>query len=174
MDREATIRLLRERIVAFAKSRLWRAGDFAAEDLAQETLMVIEERYRHVTAPEELVRLAMQICRFKMMAQGAKSGRRGEGTAIPVEEMPLADPADGPEEQALRQERARQFARAFAELGERCQQIFRWKMAGESFAVMQHRLGAESINTVYTWEARCRKQLLGLLQRGEMGGGREQ
>ncbi len=174
MNREETIRLLRERIVAFAKSRLWKAGDFAAEDLAQETLMVMEERYSQVTAIEEMVPLAMRIVRFKLMSQVAKSNRRGEGTAVPVEEMPLADPGDDPEVLTLRREKAKQFAVAFAQLGERCQQIFRWKVGGANFAEIQQRLGAESINTVYTWDARCRKQLLGLLQRGEEGGGYEQ
>src|SRR5687768_5024485 len=82
--REHTLTLLRERIVAFAASRSW--GN-AAEDLAQEVLVVLHEKYRGVTAIEELLPLAFQILRFKMLGARRKSLRRGEHLELPVEEI---------------------------------------------------------------------------------------
>ena len=38
--------------------------------------------------------------------------------------------------------------------------MFRLKLEGKSFAEIQAILGAGSINTVYAWDFRCRKQLL--------------
>jgi ABC-type multidrug transport system ATPase subunit len=39
----------------------------------------------------------------------------------------------------------------------------RLKLEGRSFAEIQAEMKAGSINTVYTWDFRCRKQLLELL-----------
>ena len=38
-------------------------------------------------------------------------------------------------------------------------EIFRLKLLGRSFSEIQKEMGAASINTVYTWDARCRKHL---------------
>jgi len=45
-------------------------------------------------------------------------------------------------------------------MGERCRELFRLKLQGRTFAEIQQLLGAASLNTVYTWDHRCRKQLL--------------
>jgi RNA polymerase sigma-70 factor (ECF subfamily) len=50
----------------------------------------------------------------------------------------------------------------------RCREMFRLKLEGKSFPEIQGILEAASLNTVYTWDFRCRKQLLKL-----MGGGWE-
>ena len=47
-----------------------------------------------------------------------------------------------------------------ARMGERCRELFRLKLQGRSFPEIQELLGAASLNTVYTWDHRCRKQLL--------------
>ena len=47
-----------------------------------------------------------------------------------------------------------------ADLDDRCREIFRLKLLGKSYVEIQQELGAASINTVYTWDARCRKELL--------------
>ena len=74
MDRDEVLAKLRERIVRFAASHL--SGD-AAEDVAQETLMVLHERYSHIERPEELVALSFEIVRFKIAGVRRKSVRRG-------------------------------------------------------------------------------------------------
>ncbi len=76
---EAVLTKLRERIVAFAASRI---GMAAAEAMAQETLMLLHEKYRDVEAVEELVPLSFRIVRFKMAAgfrKSAPSWRRNGG-----------------------------------------------------------------------------------------------
>ena len=50
-----------------------------------------------------------------------------------------------------------------AQLPERCRQLLRLKLEGRTFAEIQRRLGAGAINTVYTWDHRCRQRLLELM-----------
>ena len=163
MDRDEILGLLRERIVGFAASRI---GADSAQDLAQEILMLLHDKYPHVIAFEELVPLSMQIMRFKIAALRRKGIRRGEAGQIPVDEIPLPDPRESVTSYMERRELLERLQSAIDKLGERCREIMRLKLLGRTFAEIQRELGAESINTVYTWDARCRKQLLDL-----MGGG---
>jgi len=41
--------------------------------------------------------------------------------------------------------------------------MFRLKLEGHSFPEIMTILGERSINTIYTWDLRCRKQLLALM-----------
>lgn len=168
MSREVILVGLRERIVAFARSRMMKGagGAATAEDVAQETLLVLEERYPDVDALEELVPLSMQIARFKLMSLHTKSQRRGERDAVPVDEIALADPAEDAARMLERRERLDQLEAALRTLGDRCREIFRLKLLGRSFPEIQTELGVESINTVYTWDLRCRKQLRARLEGG--------
>jgi RNA polymerase sigma-70 factor (ECF subfamily) len=151
---------LRERIVAFAASRISRES---AEDLAQEVLVVIHEKYGHLERLEDLLPLSLQIMRFKMMAAKRKSYRHGEHTQTAVDDIQLPDRGPDPEEATERQERLKRLAAAMQQLGERCRKIMAWKLDGKTFPEIRVLLDAESINTVYTWDFRCRKQLLELM-----------
>ena len=42
----------------------------------------------------------------------------------------------------------------------RCREMFRMKLEGKSFEQIRQALDARSINTIYTWDSRCRKKLL--------------
>ena len=157
---EAVLSQLRERIVAFAASRIGRS---AAEDLAQETLMVLHGKYGEVEAIEELVPLSFRIVRFKMAAAIRKSARRGENTAVPAGEAGLrAD--DNPERELIEREQRSRMLDALAGLGERCREILKMKMSGSGFEEIRVRLGAASLNTVYVWDLRCRRQLIDRLK----------
>ena len=162
MERDEILLRLRERIVAFAASRI--AGD-AAEDLAQETLMLLHDKYAHVTRLEELFPLSMQIMRFKMAAMRRKAYRRGEAGQISVDDIQIPDLGLDPATFVERKEMLERLTAAIGKLGARCREIFRLKLLGRSFAEIQVEMSAGSINTVYTWDARCRKNLL-----DEMGG----
>lgn len=159
-DRGATLALLRERLVAFAASRFGREG---AEDLAQEVLVVLETKYRTVERMEELVPLAFQILRFKGVAWRRRSLRRGEHLAVDPEAEGLTGDAPNPHLAAERQELLGRLLKALEDLGPRCRELFRLKLEGLSFPDIQRRLGAEALNTVYTWDHRCRKHLLAAL-----------
>jgi RNA polymerase sigma-70 factor (ECF subfamily) len=156
MDRNEVLALLRERIVAFAASRLRRE---VAEDLAQEVFVLLEQKYPLVTRLDELIPLSLQILRFKMAAWRRKQVRHGE-----TQDMPeiAADSTANPETWAERRELLARLEEAIPKLGDRCREILRLKLLGRSFAEIQEHLGAASINTVYTWDARCRQKLLDL------------
>lgn len=156
----ALLSRLRERILAFAASRMQRD---VAEDLAQEVLVVIHEKYGHLESIEDLLPLSLQIMRFKMMAAKRKSYRHGEHSQVSVEDTPLSDRKPSQAEAYERQQRLERIAAAMKQLGERCRKIMAWKLEGKQFPEIQRLLEAESINTVYTWDFRCRKQLLDLL-----------
>jgi RNA polymerase sigma-70 factor (ECF subfamily) len=128
--------------------------------VAQEVLLVLHAKYGHVTELTELVPLAFQIARFKMMSAVRTEIRRGAGKALPLEEIPLADPMPDPETAAARRQRVERMKKAFATLGQRCREILRYKLEGRSFAEIQAIYQVASVNTVYTWDFRCRKQLL--------------
>lgn len=153
---ETVLAKLRERIVAFAASRIGRPE---AEDVAQETLMVLHEKYGGVDAIEELVPLSMRIVRFKLAAMWRKSVRHGEAASVQAEDAGLRSDAD-PERELVEKEQRRLLLGALEELGERCREILKMKMAGLGFEQIRVRLGAESLNTVYVWDLRCRRQLI--------------
>jgi RNA polymerase sigma-70 factor, ECF subfamily len=126
-------------------------------------MLVLHERYGHVEGLTDLLPLAMKIARLKMMSMRRKSIRRGEPGRVSVDDLFLADSTPDAEEQVERLEMAQRLSSALTELGDHCREIFRLKLEGLSFSEIQKRLGANNINTVYTWEARCRKRLLSLM-----------
>jgi RNA polymerase sigma-70 factor (ECF subfamily) len=156
-DRTAILTQLRERMVAFAASRYAGAQ---AEDLAQEVLMLLHTKYRHLDRLEDLVPLAFQILRFKLVAHRRKAARRGEYDAVDVDEFPPATSEPDPAAVLERKELLARLLSGIATMGERCRELFRFKLQGRSFAEIQALLGAGTLNTIYTWDHRCRKQLL--------------
>ncbi len=160
LTREEILLQIRERILAFATSRGVRD---TAEDLAQDVLMVLHEKYSQVNELTELVPLSFKILRFKMLDHHRKKLRRGEYNQESVDDQPLVDPGDDPSIQAEQKERVTQLIAALWQLGERCQKLFRLKLEGHTFAEITKIVGEHSINTIYTRDARCRKQLLKLM-----------
>lgn len=158
--REQLLEKLRERILGFAASRIQRD---AAEDLAQEVLMLLHEKYGHLDRLEDLLPLSLKIVKFKMLAYRRKAQRRGEYTQVPVDEVQLAGDGADPLTAAEDRETRERLVRAVSQLGDRCKKLLALKLDGKSFAEIQEVLGAGSINTVYTWDFRCRKQLLELM-----------
>ncbi len=160
MERDEILSKIRERIVAFAASRLSRE---VAEDLAQEVLLILHEKYSDVTDLTELLPLSFQVLRFKMLDFHRKSLRRGEYNQVPIEDLPLQDRGDDPETDIARKQMVERLIEAMNKLTPRCRDLFRWKLQGKTFVEIQSLMGQSSINTIYTWDFRCRKQLLDLL-----------
>jgi len=158
--RDEVLARLRERIVAFAASHTSRD---AAEDLAQETLMLLHEKYGHLERPEDLVPLALQIARFKIMSLRRKAVRHGEYTQVSVTDLPLPDLEANPAEQVERKQMRERLARALGQLDGRCREMMRLKLQGRTFPEIQKIMGVAAINTIYTWDHRCRKRLLELM-----------
>jgi RNA polymerase sigma-70 factor, ECF subfamily len=160
MDRDQILVCLRERILAFATLRVSKDR---AEDLVQDVLLVLHDKYARVTELTELVPLAFQILRFKMLDAHRKSFRRGEYNQESVDELPLADPGDDPAQQLERKQTVERLVQAMDQLGARCRELFTWKLEGKSFPEIQKLMDQNSVNTIYTWDLRCRKQLLSLM-----------
>ena len=160
VEREQILAKLRERIVAFAASHV--QGDIA-EDLAQEVLILLHEKYHRVERLEELVPLALQIARFKIMSLRRKSQRHGEYTQVSVTDIQLPDLDANPAVLVERKLMLERLTGAVEQLGGRCRELLRLKLQGKNFGEIQKRMGAQSINTVYTWDFRCRQQLLDLM-----------
>jgi RNA polymerase sigma-70 factor (ECF subfamily) len=158
--REALLEKLRERIVCFAASRIQRD---AAEDLAQEVLILLNEKYGHLDRLEDLLPLTLQIVRYKLMGLRRKAQRRGEYTQVPVDELQLADNAADPLAAAEQREMRERLLAAIAKMEDRCRKLFALKLEGKSFAEIQDAMGAASLNTIYTWDFRCRKHLVELM-----------
>ena len=125
--------------------------------------MVIHEKYAHLEAIEDLLPVALQTTRFKMMAVRRKQVRHGEHTAVPADEIPLSDGRPSQADELDRKQQRERLARAIESLGDRCRQMLKWKLSGKGFAEIQALLGVGSINTIYTWDHRCRKELLELM-----------
>ena len=125
--------------------------------------MLLHQKYPALDRTEDLVPLAIEIARFKILAARRKTIRRGEHIQVSVDDLPLAGSDPDPFEQAARRERLQRLEAALKRLGERCRAIFRLKLQGFSFVDIQKQLSVGSLNTLYTWDFRCRKQLLEIL-----------
>src|SRR4026207_475245 len=101
VEREEVLAKLRERIVRYAASHLSRD---VAEDLAQEVLMLLHEKYAHLERPEDLLPLSLQIVRFKIMGLRRKPVRRGEYTQVSITDLPLPDLDSNPADYVERKE----------------------------------------------------------------------
>jgi RNA polymerase sigma-70 factor (ECF subfamily) len=170
--REEILLKLRERILRFAASRIERD---AAEDLAQEVLILLHQKYGHLERLEDLLPLSFEIVRLKLMAYRRKAHRRGEHAQVPLDDLPLTDGGPDPLAELEQRELRDRLIAAVFRLGERCRKMMELKLEGKSFAEIQAIFGAASINTVYTWDFRCRKHLLELMggswERSGTGGG---
>ncbi len=167
MQKSEILAKLRERIVRYAASHLQGSGNAdLAQDLAQEVLLVLHEKYPELERVEDLLPLSLEIARLKLWAARRKSSRRGEDRAVSLDDAgalirdePRSREED-PFEQASRRETVARIEAALEHLGERCRELYRLKLEGYSFVEIQARLGVAAINTLYTWDFRCRKRLL--------------
>src|SRR5262245_11526859 len=100
--------------MAFAASRI---GRDTAEDLAQEVLALLHEKYGQVTRLEELVPLSFQILRFKLVSLRRKAARRGEYTQVSVEDIQLPDASSDPSERLERKQMSERLSKAIGQLG---------------------------------------------------------
>jgi RNA polymerase sigma-70 factor, ECF subfamily len=160
MDRDAILTVLRERILAFATSRLSREQ---AEDVTQDVFTLLHEKYGDVSPFNELMPLAFQILRYKMLDAHRKALRRGEYNQESIDDLAMAASGGTPETHLDQKQRVERLLTAVTQLGERCRELLKWKLEGKRFTEIQRLMGQTSINTIYTWDSRCRKQLRDLM-----------
>jgi RNA polymerase sigma-70 factor (ECF subfamily) len=105
------------------------------------------------------------------MALRRKSARRGEYDQVSITDIPLPDLGPSPADYVERKELVDRLRQALPKLGDRCRELMRLKLQGKTFPEIQKIMGAAALNTVYTWDHRCRKNLLDLLG-GDWEGGK--
>ena len=125
--------------------------------------MLLHTKYPQVERLEELLPLSLRILRYKLIAAKRMAWRRGENFAAAVDDIDVADLNPGPEIEAENQELRERLLRALAQTEERCRRLMRLKLEGRSFAEIQSAFGVRSINTIYTWDFRCRQRLQELM-----------
>ena len=125
--------------------------------------MLLHGKYPHLERVEDLLPLSLQITRFKMMSLRRKAARHGEYSQVSVTDIPLPDPDASPADHLERKQLLDRLAHALPQLGERCRELMRLKLQGKSFPEIQAIMGVAAINTIYTWDHRCRKNLLELM-----------
>lgn len=150
---DAVLAQVRSRVLSFASRRVSRD---AAEDVAQETLLLLATKYGHLGEAADLVPLALRIARLKVLNLWRKNKR----APVSVEESPQ-EPASGEdaEDDYLRRMLFGDLLKALETLSERCRQLLAFRLEGRDFEEIQRLMSAASINTVYTWDNRCRKNL---------------
>jgi RNA polymerase sigma factor (sigma-70 family) len=157
---------LRVRLLGFA--RRVRQED-VAEDLVQETFVVLTGKYSHVVTTEDRVRLGIEILRKKMAAHWRKTRRRGEDGAVDPAEAgsEVPDGGDDPEEAAHRRLLVERLRAALPRLRGHCRDLMRLKLEDRTFPEIAEILGAK-LNTVYSWDHRCTNDLRTFLRATEV------
>ena len=125
--------------------------------------MLLHEKYAHLERPEDLLPLSLQIVRFKIMGLRRKTVRRGEYTQVSITDLPLPDLDSNPADYVERKEMLERLHQAIGKLGGRCRELIRLKLQGKTFPEIQKAMGVGAINTIYTWDHRCRKNLIDLM-----------
>ncbi len=156
--RESTLALVRERIVAYAASRVG-VDRSDAEELANDTLLLLHRKYPHLDAAADLVPLAVKTMKFKILELRRDKDRGHQ----PLGDSPLPGHHPNPETAAGSAQRESRILSAILQLGPRCRLLFLLKLQGFNFIEIMPRMAAASINTVYTWDRRCRAELQKLL-----------
>lgn len=169
MEKNEIFALLRERIVGYGRS-LVRGGLIRSEDiedLAQESIVVLERKYAHVTALEELVRLGIRISQLKAKDLAGRKERRAERTGVSVDDSDLTDIGLRPDELLEAKERTARMVAAIRQLGQECREIVRLQFLGVATDDALKRLRYNKAADLHRKRHRCYERLRRLM--GEPG-----
>ena len=117
------------------------------------------QKYSHVVRIEDLLPLAIQTMKFKMLGYRRKMRRSGIEGAVPVEDIQLASQERDASEEMERREKSDRLIAAVNKLGDRCRELYRHKLEGRGYEEIRVLMGAKTAGAVYTWDFRCREQL---------------
>jgi len=151
-------RFLKQLSVRLAQIAAFKGVRDRADDVAQETMMVLLRKYAYLQDRAEVWRVANGVLRKKV-----HEARRGRPTEALSDEFEVTDGRPGVEadlvERARVKEQQTRFRTALSQLGTKCQQLFKLKLLGRSRSEMAALLGITE-NALDVRHHRCRKQLL--------------
>ncbi len=151
--------LIRERIVNYGTSHVGRES---AEDLAQDTLMLLEQKYSNLEQMGDLLPVAIRIMSFKLKSFRRTTGRQ-RVSDTPIDEMPLTSADPDAAEQLARAEFRKSIFAALDKLGSRCKRLFLLKLEGHRLTQIREMLGASTMQQLYMWDFRCRESMRQLI-----------
>lgn len=160
VDRDALIALVRERIRGFATYLHW--GD-DAEDIANETVLVLLEKYGGIEAPEEILKIANQICVNLVLNLRRKRANKRQ---VDLDTGIAASLGGDPETVASNRELKQLMLKAIEASDSRCKQLLRLKLEGATTEKIAEELKLNP-NAVHAAFFRCGKRL-----RAALGGSR--
>lgn len=148
---------LSARIRALAKKRVW--DPHAAEDLAQETLKTVCEKYRDVELPRGLLPWVFTVFHHKMGNYLKRERTRSR------EVQSLDDLGASSEDEAIQSfEIWEMLEKALRLASSDCRTVFRVLLSGGDRAAMLATFPGDPEGTVDSRVSRCRKRLLDYLE----------
>jgi len=151
--------LIRDRIKGYACFK-YGVQDAEAEDLAQDVVIVLLDRYREKSDPAELMRIALGILFRLFIDRWRKKRRRGDLYPVDIADLLLPDGQDDPETKLIKIQIARLLDKEIEDLGEPCRAILRMQYYNQaSTEEIMRAVGARTPNAVYLRASRCREEL---------------
>jgi len=163
LAREDDLRRISARIVEYATFKL--QGDrSAAEDLAQETVVLLNTKYAHLGSLNEMVGCAINIVKNKLFGVWRERARQSQFVPVGTHEEggvdivdPLSEIRSVREHSELAELQGR-IKKALESCKPRCRALLTLLLDGYS-QVEIARLINRPVNTIYTWVSRCVRQL---------------
>jgi RNA polymerase sigma-70 factor (ECF subfamily) len=147
---EEHIRLIRQRILDFAAAKIGRES---AEDIAQDCLMILVQKYPHVRDLTSMIKIAVTVARNKMFEHFRHAKREAELLDTTPDQTDVYRELE-------RRQVVSQILVAMLRLDDKCRKLLMLKLEEKGSTDIQKLMGANSINTIYTWERRCLKKLM--------------
>lgn len=155
--RDQILSEIRERIFRYLSSKGGLDRE-QAEDVAQETVMLLMTKYKAVEGRGDLVPLSVTISRYLSM-----SGRRGfRGVDLPDFLEPI-DLAPQPDDALGRKQMQRRVREAVHQLGAKCRELIELVLEEYTADEIREKMRSGSSNNYYVQKHRCLNQLLVIL-----------
>jgi len=154
---EEKLKLIRERILAHWT---YKVGKDIAEDIAQETLVVLFTKYNKVRDLQDMIPLSYGIA-ANVHFTVVRKGRPAREIDWPENWEPLAQ-GPNPETLLVKKQAQTNLTDAIDALGRRCRELFLLKLQGYGYAEIATIMDAP-VARIYVWDFRCRRDLKTLL-----------
>jgi RNA polymerase sigma-70 factor (ECF subfamily) len=162
-EKEAILKMIFERITGYATLKIRNVDE--ARFLAQDTIMLIttDPRYTPLEKEQDLLPVAITVAHYKIL----EWFRRRERNFLSTDDLANTLIDKGPkQDEALDSKRFQERIYACIDkLGEKCRKLLLLKINGYTFEEIRRHFRIDRINTIYTWDFRCRKALRDLLGR---------